>query len=296
MTTLANIIDAMMVSDSPADIGSLGRVEFWRSELGHIDLLAITEDHVEDSCLRLAKRGKLTAGRNITARPSGKPLAPATITRYLTTLAGIYRWAKRQRLLPRRHETPTKGLEKPTSPVDKNKYMTAEEVDKLIKAARATDQRWGRLPAMITLGFHTGLRLGSITGLRWKDIDWENQTAFVSKTKNGEPHIAPLSTACINELRKLHPKESERLIFEGQTGQPFRHTKLWEKTVALAGLEGRTFHWLRHSCGTVLAANPSFFTTLQPSSQFNRLTRSARTMLFPEWLPVHSGQVLCQGE
>ena len=29
MTTLAHIIDAMMVSDSPADIGSFGRVECW---------------------------------------------------------------------------------------------------------------------------------------------------------------------------------------------------------------------------------------------------------------------------
>ena len=80
MTTLAHIIDAMMVSDSPADTGSFGRVEFWHTELGHLDIPAITEDDVEDACLRLAKRGKLTAGRNMTARPSGKPLAPATIT------------------------------------------------------------------------------------------------------------------------------------------------------------------------------------------------------------------------
>ena len=63
MTTLAHIIDAMMVSDSPADTGSFGRVEFWHTELGHLDILAITEDDVEDACLRLAKRGKLTAGR-----------------------------------------------------------------------------------------------------------------------------------------------------------------------------------------------------------------------------------------
>ena len=278
MTTLANIIDAMMVSDSPADIGSLGRVEFWRTELGHIDIRAITEDDVEDACIRLAKRGKLTAGRNMTARPSGKPLAPATITRYLTTLAGIYRWGKRQRLIPRRHETPTKGLEKTTSPVDKNKYMTPEEVDKLIKAARATDERWGRLPAMITLGFHTGLRLGSITGLRWQDIDWENQTALVKRTKNGEPHIAPLSTACISELNQLHPKTPDRLIFEGRTGKPFRHTKLWEKTVSLVGLEGRTFHWLRHSCGTALAANGVNQASIMAVMNHKTLTASARYM------------------
>ncbi len=278
MTTLAHIIDAMMVSDSPADIGSLGRVEFWRTELGHIDIRAITEDDVEDACIRLAKRGKLTAGRNMTARPSGKPLAPATITRYLTTLAGIYRWAKRQRLLPRRHETPTKGLEKPASPVDKNKYLTSEEVERLITAARVTDQKWGRLAAMITLGFHTGLRLGSITGLRWKDIDWENQTAFVRRTKNGEPHIAPLSTACIAELRQLHPKKPERLIFEGRTGKPFRHTKLWEKTVALVGLEGRTFHWLRHSCGTALAASGVNQASIMAVMNHKTLTASARYM------------------
>ena len=278
MTTLANIIDAMMVSDSPADIGSHGRVAFWRSELGHLDIRDITDDHVEDACLRLAQRGKLTAGRNMTARPSGKPLAPATITRYMTTLAGIYRWAKRRKLLSRRHETPTKGLEKATSPVDKNKYLTAEEVEKLITAARVTDQKWGRLPAMITLGFHTGLRLGSVTGLRWKDIDWENQAAFVSKTKNGEPHIAPLSTACITELKALYPKDPERLIFEGRTGQPFRHTKLWEKTVALVGLQGRTFHWLRHSCGTALAANGINQASIMAIMNHKTLTASARYM------------------
>ena len=45
MTTLAYIIDAMMVSDSPADTGSLERVEFWHTELGHIDILAITPPH-----------------------------------------------------------------------------------------------------------------------------------------------------------------------------------------------------------------------------------------------------------
>ena len=278
MTTLTHIIDAMMVSDSPADIGSLGRIEFWRTELGHIDIRAITDDDVEDACIRLAKRGKLTAGRNMTARPSGKPLAPSTITRYLTTLAGIYRWAKRQRLLPRRHETPTKGLEKPTSPVDKNKYMTSEEVERLITAARVTDQKWGRLAAMITLGFHTGLRLGSITGLRWQDIDWENQTAFVRRTKNGEPHIAPLSTACITELKQIHPKNPERLIFEGRTGKPFRHTKLWEKTVALVGLEGRTFHWLRHSCGTALAASGVNQASIMAVMNHKTLTASARYM------------------
>ena len=131
---------------------------------------------------------------------------------------------------------------------------------------------------MITLGFHTGLRLGSITGLRWQDIDWENRTAFVRRTKNGEPHIAPLSSACINELKQLHPKNPHQLIFVGRTGKPFRHTKLWEKTVALVGLEGRTFHWLRHSCGTALAANGVNQASIMAVMNHKTLTASARYM------------------
>ena len=143
MTTLANIIDAMMVSDSPADIGSLGRVNFWREQLGHLPITEVTEDQVEDAIVFLAKRGKLSAGRGIATRPTGRPLAPASLTRYMTTLAGIYRWARHRRFIPRRHETPTKGLHKPSSPVDKNKYLTVDQIESLIKAARVTDQRWG---------------------------------------------------------------------------------------------------------------------------------------------------------
>ena len=278
MTTLANIIDAMMVSDSPADIGSLGRVKFWREQLGHLTITEVTEDQVEDAIVFLANRGKLSAGRGIATRPTGRPLAPATLTRYLTTLAGIYRWARHRRFIPRRHETPTKGLDKPSSPVDKNKYLTVGQIESLIKAARVTDQRWGRLPAMITIGFHTGLRLGNVMGLKWKDIDWEHHIASVAKTKNGDPHIAPLSSSCIEELRLLGPKDPDKLIFEGKAGKPFRHTKLWKKTTKLAGLEGVTYHWLRHSCGTALAANGVNQASIMAIMNHKTLTASARYM------------------
>lgn len=57
----------------------------------------------------------------------------------------------------------------------------------------------------------------------------------------------------MTELSKLSRGQPDELVFAGRTGKPYQHRRLWEKTVTQAQLPGRTFHWLRHSCGTELA-------------------------------------------
>jgi len=64
MSTLTQLIDAFMASDSPADIGSHGWLHFWREELGHMEVREIRPDHVDGA---IVKRGKLKAGRNMDA-------------------------------------------------------------------------------------------------------------------------------------------------------------------------------------------------------------------------------------
>ena len=278
MMTLAETIDAFMASDCPADVGSHGRLIFWREELGQLPLLEITADDVDDAVLRLAQRGKLKAGRGLETSPSGKPLAPATLTRYVTTLGGVYRWARKSRLIKKTHRSPTEGVEKPASPVDPNKFLSEKDVERLITAARVTDQQWGKLPAMIILGYHTGLRLGSLQSLRWCDIDWEEQQASVRRTKNGDPHVAALTDRCMAELKKLPRGRDDDLIFGGRTGKPFRHTAVWKKTVALIGLPHVTFHWLRHSTGAKLAKSGVNQAMIMSVMGHKTLTASARYM------------------
>lgn len=253
MTTLAQTIDGMMASHRAMDIGSQHRLQFWQEQLGDRLLTDITADDIDNVLDKLVARGRLRAGRGMNTQASGKPLSPATLTRYVATLGGVYRYAKRMRLVRKSHVSPTRGIETHSSPVDKNKFMTPDEVDRLIKVARVVDRQWRKLPCLITLGFHTGLRLGSLMDLRWGDIDWTERTAYVKRTKNGDPHVSPLSTACMSELSKLSKGLPEERVFAGRTGKPFQHRNLWLKTVEQADLPGRTFHWLRHSCGTELA-------------------------------------------
>jgi integrase len=109
------------------------------------------------------------------------------------------------------------------------------------------------MPALITLCYHTGLRIGSIKQARWCDIDWGRETLYIPKTKNGDPITSPLTARCVNELRKLRQGTAEELVFANRHGEPFHHRALLKKIATKAGVPDVTIHWLRHSCGTAMA-------------------------------------------
>jgi integrase len=189
----------------------------------------------------------------VAAERTGKPLAGATLNRYIGQLASVYGYARRLRLLPRTHVPPTKGVEKAPETTRHDRCFTADEVERLIKVARVVDQRWRRLPAFIAVGYCTGLRKTNLLNLRWRDVDTAARTVQVAMTKNGTPHVAALSASAIDELKKLSRRHADELVFEGRDGRPFNPRRLWLKVTAEAGLTGRTIHALRHSCGHALA-------------------------------------------
>jgi integrase len=61
------------------------------------------------------------------------------------------------------------------------------------------------LPGALWLLLLTGIRRNEILAAKRADVDWDNKTLFIGKTKNGEPVLTPLSRAAIARL-KLIPK------------------------------------------------------------------------------------------
>ena len=255
MTTFQDVSEAWIVSREHCT-GSLGRIKFWVDQFGSTPITDITEDDVDRALEALVARGKVKPGRNgQPATPTGEPLAGSTVNRFISTLAGIFKYARRVRALPRSHTPPTRGIEKAPEPVDPDKYFRPEEVENLLKVARVLDQKWRKLPALIVLGFHTGLRVGNLLDLKWRDIDLEARTATVAVTKNGRPHIAPLTDRCLEELLRLRKGQPDERVFKSYLNdKPFNYRTLWGKVCKEAGYEGRTFHWLRHGCGSALAS------------------------------------------
>jgi len=230
---------------------SFARLMFWMERLGEMELLEITPEHVDAGLVHLAERGKLRPVRGSTPVRTGKPLSPATITRYGTDLAGVFRFARRQRLVPRTWTAPTKGLEVAVSPL-RHDYISAEDKDKLVKIARMVDKRWGRMAALIEVAFSSGWRAGNLQQLTWDRVDLEAGVITAPTSKTGEPLVTPISSAALAELKRLPVKHP--LVFCNRYGGAYQCRKLWERITALASMQGKVFHMLRHGCASTLAA------------------------------------------
>jgi integrase len=132
--------------------------------------------------------------------------------------------------------------------------------------------------AVITVAAFTGLRLGELRGLRWRDVDFAARTIFVRwnfplhgkerKPKSGKVRSVPLidqAAAAIVEMRRReHFIGPEDRVFASLTGGPFDDGGVRDefyRALAHAGL-GRlrqghdriVFHDLRHTFGTLGAA------------------------------------------
>jgi len=103
MTTFREVVEAWIASKEHC-AGSLGRIQFWVDQFGHLPITEVSEDDVDRALEVLVSRGKLKPGRNgRPATPTGEPLAGSTVNRFISTLAGIFKYARRVRALPRSH-------------------------------------------------------------------------------------------------------------------------------------------------------------------------------------------------
>ena len=277
--TLAQLIDAFVFFPRPEPIGSsaLGRLAYWREALGTRAVLDITADEVDQALVALQARGRLRPRRKRPSEPTGQPLRPSTVNRYISTFGELYRHARRLRLIPRTHLSPLTGLERAPEPIDPNRYLRVEDVERLITVARVLDRRWGRLPVLIRLAFTTGIRRGNLQALRWADVDLDAKTVTVLKTKNGRPHVAPLTEQVVTEPSELPRSNSpDELVFVGRRDRAHDFRSLWTRTCKQAGLPGRNFHQLRHGTATALARANVNQAALMAAMGHRTLAASAR--------------------
>ena len=143
----------------------------------------------------------------------------------------------------------------PNAELRTREYLTEPEVERLIKAAKAS--RHGQRDAtMILLAFRHGLRAAEIVDLRWDQVDLgRNACLHVRRVKNGLPSVHPLQGDEMRALRAL--KRESTFVFVSERGTPFTRAG-FAKMVARLGQEAKFKfgvhpHMLRHACGYALA-------------------------------------------
>jgi integrase len=167
--------------------------------------------------------------------------------------------------------------------------LTAEEVERLLRAAQEIDQERADRPMKeVSPSFHlflltavrTGLRLGELMGLQWGDLDFAgrfidvkrqwNRGAY-SPTKSGKGRRVDMSLQLSGALRQAMDSrrvelaiegkepELEEPIFRNSVSKPLQESNVRRRLLApclqRAGLRQIHPHVLRHTLASLLLSN-----------------------------------------
>ena len=208
------------------------RLQYWIGRLASKPIIDITKDDIT-----LGLRGL------------PETLSNTTINKYKGVVSVVFSYALREYDLP---DNPVRYIRSLPEERGRTRFLSNTERSTLFKACRSS--QWPKLYLIVLMAITTGSRRGELLNLRWDDIDYDRQTAYVQTSKNGQPRILPLTNEVMIELNKFKDQEPQ-LIFNSEikTNKPYEFYKLWKKALAQAQIEDFRFHDLRHTTASYLA-------------------------------------------
>ncbi|MEH7381789.1 tyrosine-type recombinase/integrase [Bacillus sp. JJ1533] len=225
--------------------------------LGHIPLQKINVQHLEEFIKKLNE----------------KSIAAGTVKKIFNLVQTSFKSAERKELILKNPFNLLGKEDKPKVTRRKFDYWTTEEVKQFFSVLEH------RQKIMFVLAIYTGMRRGEILGLRWKDIDFNNNQLRITqtlkprnrikedggKTENASRSIT-VSPFVMSELKKHRPliaKEKLKaekyhdndLVVCQENGKPVslgNFTKFWNRIIEKTGMRRIKFHDLRHTCASLL--------------------------------------------
>ena len=201
-------------------------------------------------------------------------LAPRTVAKAMVATYGLFERARRCKWIS---VNPAADAERVTFKTSRN--ITVLDPEAVLAIAEACPVIWHA--AAIRFSAFTGLRLGELRALRWRDVDYANQMVRVTgnvpagfneegTTKGEHTRVVPLVDLAIQAIEPLSHREHftgpDDLVFPAPDGDfltpdPMRRSLY--KAMEVAGFAhlrtpragGQPFRWhdLRHCFGTLAA-------------------------------------------
>jgi site-specific recombinase XerD len=173
--------------------------------------------------------------------------------------------------------------------VRSREYLTPNEVERLMAAAKKRERRYGvRDATMILVAFRHGLRVSELCALTWDQVDFSHGLLHVRRIKNGIASVHQIGGLEMRALRALKREHAgARFVFMTERGAPMTPAG-FRKMLARLGV-GAKFqfpvhpHMLRHACGYKLANDGRDTRALQHYLGQRNITHTVRyTELSPD--------------
>ena len=166
------------------------QLDYWQSKLGNRKLPDVTPQLISHAKEQLADE-------NI-AKPGQPPKyrTPATVNRYLAALGAVFTAAvKEWHLLA---HSPLKGVAKATESKGRTRFLSDDELQRLLAACRESESP--DLYLAVLLSLTTGARRGEIMTARWENTDLDAGVLHIRATKNTDDRMLPLDPEAVQLL------------------------------------------------------------------------------------------------
>jgi integrase len=168
---------------------------------------------------------------------------PATANRYRALLSLTYRLAIRNGKVS---VNPARSVQHRVENNARTRWLTMGEEKRLRAEIAATCP--GHIPEL-DLALSTGLRLSDIYGLTWENVNLAQRVLTIPRSKNSSAHHLGLSEQALAPLRVLRERsDGTGPVIRNLSGEPLSNPcHRFEPAVKKAGIEGFTWHCLRHT-------------------------------------------------
>jgi integrase len=224
---------------------------------------------------------------------------PRTVNKHRAVVSAIFVYGAKGSTygLP---ANPAREADKRSEPhAGRLEFYRVDEVEAIARAFEAEGRREQssdinpRLDAeMVRVSAYAGLRLGELLALRWRDIDFAKRVIVVSRamsdgiettTKSGRVRQVPLADPAAAALDRIsrgeHFTSADDLVCASVLGRHIDGSALrrrYRRAQAAAGVGALRWHDLRHTFGSLLAADGVDLVTIQAAMGHSVLATTSR--------------------
>lgn len=191
----------------------------------------------------------------------GLALADTTRVKLIVCLSGIYHRARRVWGIT---YDPVDDVQRPR--VKRSYDLLVYSPKEVLELAAAATSRQDA--AIFLTAAFTGLRMGELLALEWRDVDLERRVlrvrgswsgSEITLPKGGKVRSVPVAPRIAEALGALSPAIPHGLVFRGPSGHLDRSAlrRRYRKAQRAAGLRGLRFHDLRHTFATTMVGHTS---------------------------------------
>ncbi|HEY9874597.1 MAG TPA: site-specific integrase [Candidatus Obscuribacterales bacterium] len=159
-----------------------------------------------------------------------------TANHIIKTVKAFLSFCIRKRLI---HSSPLAYMKKYKVERKPPRYLSKKEIENILDSIRKHE-----LYPLVMVALYTGMRYGEIINIKWKDIDLENNTITVPKSKSGRFRVIPIHD-------RLKPLLTKNTI-------PFKMMVNYRALRSLQAATGRKdigWHTFRHTFASHLVMN-----------------------------------------